>query len=212
MNEVLPATSRHPRVGTFRYWFHSDRWEWSDEIAQIHGYRPGEVAPTTELLATHKHPDDRAGFERLVAVMRETHRHFSSRHRIIDTAGATHEVAVIGQTFTDDAGQIVGTDGYYLDLTQLDEVSIRERVNDHVERFRKNTAVIEQAKGMLMLVYGMDEASAFELLRWRSQTENVKLKLVSRAVIAAVRSGFEVPESMRRRFDLAVLAPIPDDD
>jgi AmiR/NasT family two-component response regulator len=29
--------------------------------------------------------------------------------------------------------------------------------------------VIEQAKGMLMLVYGLDAVAAFDLLKWRSQ-------------------------------------------
>src|SRR5258707_1175393 len=45
-------------------------------------------------------------------------------------------------------------------------------------------AGIEQAKGMLMLIYGMDASAAFDLLRWRSQETNVKLKLLARQVAA----------------------------
>ena len=37
---------------------------------------------------------------------------------------------------------------------------------------------------MLMLIYGMDEAAAFELLRWRSQETNVKLRLLAAQVAA----------------------------
>jgi hypothetical protein len=37
---------------------------------------------------------------------------------------------------------------------------------------------------MLMLIYGMDEASAFELLKWRSQETNVKLRLLAAQVAA----------------------------
>ena len=46
-------------VGSFRFWFVGQRWEWSDEVARMHGYEPGSVVPTTELLLSHKHPDDR---------------------------------------------------------------------------------------------------------------------------------------------------------
>src|SRR6478609_7182477 len=47
------------RVGGFLYHRNGDRWEWSDEVARIHGYEPDQVAPTTELMLSHKHPDDR---------------------------------------------------------------------------------------------------------------------------------------------------------
>ena len=33
---------------------------------------------------------------------------------------------------------------------------------------------------MLMLIYGMDEPAAFNLLKWRSQETNMKLKLIAR--------------------------------
>ena len=39
--------------------------------------------------------------------------------------------------------------------------------------------MIEQAKGMLMVVYGIDADAAFALLRWQSQQYNVKLRLVA---------------------------------
>jgi hypothetical protein len=31
-------------VGGFRYIVRDDRWEWSDEVARMHGYKPGTVA------------------------------------------------------------------------------------------------------------------------------------------------------------------------
>src|SRR5690242_21743972 len=46
-------------AGAFRFFFVGQRWEWSDEVARMHGYEPGTVVPTTELLLSHKHPDDR---------------------------------------------------------------------------------------------------------------------------------------------------------
>ena len=46
-------------TGSFRFWFADQRWEWSDEVAALHGNTPGQVEPTTKLLLSHKHPDDR---------------------------------------------------------------------------------------------------------------------------------------------------------
>jgi hypothetical protein len=43
-------------TGSFRFWFADQRWEWSDEVAAMHGYAPDSVTPTTELLLAHKHP------------------------------------------------------------------------------------------------------------------------------------------------------------
>jgi hypothetical protein len=48
--------------------------------------------------------------------------------------------------------------------------------------------VIEQAKGMLSLLYGIDAEAAFALLRWRSQESNVKLRALAQRVVADFRN------------------------
>jgi AmiR/NasT family two-component response regulator len=48
--------------------------------------------------------------------------------------------------------------------------------------------VIEQAKGMLMLVYGLDAAAAFDLLRWRSQESNIKLRRLAQQLVEDFRA------------------------
>jgi len=35
-----------PVTGSFNFYFADERWEWSPEVADIHGYRPGTVTPT----------------------------------------------------------------------------------------------------------------------------------------------------------------------
>jgi AmiR/NasT family two-component response regulator len=55
-------------------------------------------------------------------------------------------------------------------------------------------AVIEQAKGMLMVQHGVDADGAFDLLRQGSQRENVKLREVARRLVeTAVRPGGQDP-------------------
>jgi len=53
----LPPGTRQ-RVGWYRFYFADERWEWSPEVEQIHGYQPGTVNPTPRLVLSHKHPDD----------------------------------------------------------------------------------------------------------------------------------------------------------
>jgi len=43
------------RVGWFRFYFDDDRWEWSPQVEKMHGYLPGTVTPTTEMVLAHKH-------------------------------------------------------------------------------------------------------------------------------------------------------------
>ena len=50
----------------------------------------------------------------------------------------------------------------------------------------ENRASIEQAKGVLMYIYGIGPDAAFDLLRWRSQEANVKLRVLAEQVLADV--------------------------
>jgi hypothetical protein len=66
----------------------------------------------------------------------------------------------------------------------------------------ENRAVIEQAKGMLMFVYGMDADAAFELLRLRSQHGNVKLRLLAEQIVSDLTTASrQHPPGDRRTYD-----------
>ena len=49
-------------------------------------------------------------------------------------------------------------------------------LSDAVSEIAESRGPIEQVKGMLMFVYRIDEQKAWELLKWRSQETNVKLR------------------------------------
>ena len=182
MEQAL-AGGEPQRVGWFRFHFADERWEWSEQVQILHGYQPGTVTPTTELVLSHKHPDDYQQVAATLDEMRRTHRTFSTRHRIIDTRDNIHEVVVIGDQLNDDSGRLIGTHGFYVDVTPTAAMT-KAIVSAALTEITENRSVIEQAKGMLMLIYRVDADAAFELLRWRSQESNVKLRVLAEQLLA----------------------------
>ncbi len=164
------------RVGWFRFYFGDQRWEWSEQVQRMHGYEPGTVTPTTELVLAHKHPDDRGHVAATIDDILNTHKPFSTRHRIIDTCGNVHDVVVVGDRLHNDQGAVTGTQGFYVDVSPAPDVGDQDLVTARLAEIAGNRAAIEQTKGMLMLIYGVGEEAAFNLLKWLSQEANIKLR------------------------------------
>ncbi|ORA39421.1 PAS and ANTAR domain-containing protein [Mycobacterium aquaticum] len=180
-------------MGWFRFYFDEQRWEWSEQVARLHGYEPGTVAPTTELVLSHKHPDDRDKVADTIEAIMNTRGALSSRHRIVDTAGAVHWVMVIGDQFFDGHGAVIGTHGFYVDVTPAEdqrrdaERRRQDLVTARVAEIAASRASIEQVKGMLMLIYNVDEDVAFDVLKWLSQEHNVKLRVLAQQLSIDLR-------------------------
>jgi fructose-specific component phosphotransferase system IIB-like protein len=172
------------RVGWFRFYFEDERWEWSAQVERMHGYEPGTVHPTTDLVLSHKHPDDYGQVAATLDEIRRTAGAFSTRHRILDTRGEVHHGVVVGDQIFDDAGAVVGTHGFYVDVTpSINEVH-DQTITSAVAEIAEARSGIEQAKGMLMLIYRINAESAFELLKWRSQETNTKLRVLAEQIVA----------------------------
>src|ERR1700739_3956589 len=171
------------RVGWFRFFFDDERWEWSPQVAKMHGYAPGSVTPTTELVLSHKPPDDYRQIADTLALIRQTRQAFSSRHRIRDVEGVVHHVVVVGDQLRHRDGFVVGTHGFYIDVPPAERAR-QDKLTAEVEKITKTRASIEQAKGMLMAIYGIDAQAAFDLLKWRSQESNVKLRPLAERIAA----------------------------
>lgn len=170
------------RVGWFRFYFDDERWEWSPQVAKMHGYTNGSVTPTTDLVLSHKHPEDYRQIADTLALIRQTRQAFSSRHRIRDLQGGVHHVVVVGDQMRDEVGSIVGTHGFYIDITPAERAR-QDHLTAEVAKITKSRASIEQAKGMLMAIYGIDATAAFDLLKWRSQEANVKLRPLAEQIV-----------------------------
>jgi len=82
------------------------------------------------------------------------------------------------------------------------EARVSEKLSEIVEH-RKG---IEQAKGMLMMLHGIDADAAFELLRWQSQEVNVKLNAIALQMIADFRElSSSLPEPVKLTYDNAFM-------
>jgi hypothetical protein len=191
-------------VGWFRFYFDDGRWEWSEQVQRMHGYEPGAVTPTTELVLSHKHPDDRDHVAGTIDAIMHTRGASSSRHRIIDTGGTVRWVVVIGDQFFDGRGVPIGTHGFYVDVTPMRH-SREDAITTRVSEIADKRAPIEQAKGMLMLVYDLDDNAAFELLSWLSQKNNVKLRVLAEHIGATLRATATGAIVDRTVFDHALM-------
>ena len=160
----------------------------------MHGYWPGTVTPTTELVLSHKHPDDRDEIAQTIDTIRRTGQPLRSRHRIVDTSGKVRSVVVVGDQLHDERGRIVGTQGFYIDAT-TDEREQQDLLTAQLAAISETRAVIEQAKGVLMAAYGITADRAFEILVWRSQETNLRLRELTLKFMAALSASHLSPES-----------------
>ena len=180
----MTATSTH--VGRFRFGAATDRWWWSDHMFLIHGMQPGDVVPTRELLLTHVQRDDRAVVGEALDRCLEEPDPRACDYCLVDMSGAAHRVvlAVAG----DGDGDLTG---FLVDVTAAHDALLAERVNAELTLALESHAAIDQAKGILMLTYGVDEDAAFGILKQSSQRHNTRLRELAGRVVRTAAVGLE---------------------
>lgn len=178
------SASHEAVVGRYCYHPGADRWWWSDNMFRLHGFEPGAVVPTTELVLRHIHPDDRAAaWESREAVV-ERQESFSFLHRIVTAANRERVVLAAGHTEREPDGSLVVV-GHFVDLTDVRQEAVAAAVDPAVREFAEHRSSIEQAKGVLVQLYSVDAETAFALLRAFSMDANMKVRDVARTLVAA---------------------------
>ncbi len=172
-----------PEVGTFTYAVSENRWTWSDEIYRMHGYEPGQVVPTQEMILAHVHPDDVEAVRKALVECLTLGFTLVSYHRIFDSDRGLRHLLVVGTASWGSSGAPTALHGHIVDLTQ-----VRRRENDHavteaLADVLESRAVIEQAKGVLMFGLAISENEAFALLARLSQSSNIKLRRLAERVV-----------------------------
>lgn len=214
--EAALATGRPAPVGRYVLDLATGRWAWSDEVFAMHGFQPGEIVPTTELMLTHKHPEDRARVDHVLRDAATTGRPFSSVHRIRDARGRIRTLAVTGQSRRDPGtGRVTELYGYFIDVTEAHREEAQREATASIRAAAENRAAIEQAKGVLMVTYGTGDAAAFELLRSASNRLNVPVRDLSRWLVhwfsGPGMTEFPTPDEVAEFLSSPVPAADPDE-
>ena len=71
------------------------------------------------------------------------------------------------------------------------ESATHDQISAAIAEIAENRAVIDQAKGMLILLYGVDDEAAFNILRRRSQTTKIKLRALAEQLVSDYRHSTE---------------------
>lgn len=179
-----PSGLRSPRlVGSFRLDLATDLWSWSDAIYRLHGFAPREVVPTTDLVLAHTHPADRDDLRFALDAVPVADE-FSSVHRVVTADARELTVAVVGSARTGTAPGLPDVEGYFLDLTTVVTERASQWATGQIRAAAANRGVIEQAKGVLAVVYDLQIDRAFELMRNASNDVNVAVRTMARQVVA----------------------------
>jgi hypothetical protein len=216
MNEdlqpVLSAMSgghREP-VGWFDYDVASGAWTWSASLFLMHGFEPGEIVPTTEVFVAHKHPEDRPHTDAVLAAVLQTGQPFCCRHRIITSQRQVRTVVTIGQGVLDGDGRVSSVHGYFVDITDAGRHATEAEIHDAVQRSAATRAVIEQAKGALMVVQGVSAQDAFAVLRWHSSQANRKLRDIAVFLTEGMSHPLTPQETPNQRISRLLATFVPE--
>lgn len=195
-------------VGAYRFDLVTASWWWSDEVYAMYGYERGEVVPTSELMLAHNHPDDRQVNIPALDARCRTGRPFSYIHRILDAKQSVKTLAISGQgRLGDSTTSVLGATGFIVDVSDVGRATYQAEVSEALGEILESRSIIEQAKGILMLTYGLDDEDAFALLRHHSSIANVKIRVLADGLLELARSGAITSLGMRAVDAFSAKAP-----
>jgi hypothetical protein len=120
--------------GPFRYTVPTATWWWADDLYRIHGFEPGDIVPTTDLLVAHKHPEDAAVATAIIQNALTSGQPFALWHRIIDARQRTRTVVQVGDGVHDAEGNLVEVRGYMVDVTGSKRSQTARDIDEAVRR------------------------------------------------------------------------------
>jgi AmiR/NasT family two-component response regulator len=168
------------RSGAFRQEVATGAWWWSDEVYAIHGFVPGAVVPTTELVLAHTAPEDRERVRDALAAA-AAGEPGSSVHRLLDAARAERVVAL-----TAEPGAAGTVRGQLVDLTETVRSRAQAEASAAIAASARNRACIEQAVGVVAFVEQVDAERAFDLLRVASNHANVPIRSLAQTIVQSL--------------------------
>ena len=187
-------------AGRFRYDRGTGAWSWSPEMFAVLGIDPGTTDPGTEALVRWQHPDDRIRTLNAFAAACAG-RAFALEVR---AAGEARAVVLVGEPELDPEAGVTAIAGLCADITagrppgsDSDKARELEAEVGQLRAAMASRAVIEQAKGILMLLTSCRDQTAFDLLGHISSHTHRKIRDVARAITESATGGARLPEEIR---------------
>jgi PAS domain S-box-containing protein len=121
---LLAAAEELVHMGTWERELGTGRTLWSDELYRIHGFEPGEVEPSVDLVIALAHPEDREYVSRVLSPIVEAPERIVGKditleYRLVRRDGSAREISARGRVEPDEYGEPARWVGSALDLTEL---------------------------------------------------------------------------------------------
>jgi hypothetical protein len=188
------------QVGVFEYLVADSKWRLSPATYAMHGL-PLDSPPSTELLMSMKPPGDMTAAQDLLAKIIDAGEPFCFPHRIVDLTGKARSIVMVGDVSFGADGVAERIRGFAVDLTESQAAYARSKGTEAVAAAMEHRRDIEQAKGALVLAYGISPQAAVALLRWHSQRHNVKLNLLAVDLMEQIQAVPLGSTAVRRTLD-----------
>jgi len=124
-------------LGTWRWDMQTGHTSWDERLHQLFGVEPGSFDGTFEAYVALLHPDDREGVLARVDEAVRDRSTYRVEHRVVWPDGSVHWITGAGGVVLDEAGQVTGTIGCCMDIT--------DRVDRELERARLTADAVETA-------------------------------------------------------------------
>jgi|GEM_PF-2250203 len=189
------------RVGAFALFADSGRWRCSTRACALLGLPTEARESTTEEVLRGIHPDDVPAVRAALARCLADGQPFAVQGRLPHPGGEEARLLVVGEGGATSGGAVGVIRGFFVDATGVWAREVGREATRQVLRARASQEVIDQARGILMLLYGLDAEAAFAVLIWQSQRANVKVHRLARLLVDAAARELELPEATRHELD-----------
>ncbi|RZU34268.1 PAS and ANTAR domain-containing protein [Blastococcus saxobsidens] len=188
-----------PPTGRYRFDATTGSWWWSPEMRRLLGL-DSAVEPCTETLLDAQHPDDVARVRDALGAACADGRTFALETRVLHPTRGQRAVVLLGEPVHGEGGAVRGVEGVCADVTgarPADPVAGHaEALQTEIAQLRTamaSRAVIEQAKGILMLLTHCGEQTAFDLLAHMSSHTHRKVRDVAAALTGSAAGHARLP-------------------
>ncbi|MEV0354945.1 ANTAR domain-containing protein [Nocardia sp. NPDC050697] len=174
------------------------RWTRRTEPRTTAAADTGAGRMSADVLLSQVHEQDREPLAEALA----SGQRFCLRVRLPDGAGAERTLILLVDQTAGEVGPGAEVEGIYLDLTDALGAQSQTLLDEKLPPMVALGATVEQAVGMLRLVYSITANKARELLLWRATETGVPVTEFAARLCAAVDGDGELaPAAVRARVD-----------